>query len=175
MLLLEKEPLGRHAISRLLGIGEAPARTLVKRLRELGVVDVDPVGGCVLTDLGREVAKELLKLVPRVADASSVLSKLLLDRYAFAARIKYRGEVNVLRIRDEVIRNGASAALILVCRGGKLVIPPDCVGEEEYPELSELRKMLGVEEGDVVVVSYASDPRVAEDALMNWVASVLDP
>jgi len=175
LLLLDKEPLGRHTISRELGIGESSARTLVRRLRELGVVDVDPVGGCVLTGSGRRMVAEIRRVIPLILDVSSVLKTLSLDRYAFAARIRVDSDWNVLKVRDSLVREGASAALILRCVGGKLVIPPDNYGEETYPELRDLKKVMGAESGDSIAISFASDRERAEEALMSWLAKLLDP
>lgn len=54
-LLESQGPLGRMLISRLLGIGEGSARSLVRLLRSRGLVDVDVVGGAYLTAKGSDV------------------------------------------------------------------------------------------------------------------------
>ncbi len=174
MLLKDREPLGRHALSKELRLGEASVRTLVKRLKELGVVNVDPVGGCILTGLGRDLVKELTEVVPRIEEVSSILKQLALDKYSYAARVR-KGDLDVMRVRDETIRVGASAALILKCVESKLIIPPGSVGEDVYPELRELKKLLGVEEGEWVVIAYSQSKEGAEEAILDWIATFLDP
>ncbi len=172
LLLAEREPLGRHLLSRELGIGEASVRTLVKRLREGGFVEVDRVGGCVLTEAGKRALHQLLSVAPRMRDVNDLLKDLALDRYAYAARL--RAELrDVVKARDSLIRCGASAALILVVIENKLVIPPGGYGEDSYPELSYLKKVLGVESGELVIVSFAGSKRRAEEALLEWLARLL--
>jgi len=172
LLLEEREPLGRHVLSRELSLGEASVRTLVKRLREGGYVNVDRVGGCILTDLGRRAVRQLRFLAPAINEVTHILNKLTLDRYAYAVRLRI-DVGDVAKARDEIIRCGASAALLLKNVDGKLIIPPGSIGEDEYPELARLRTYMGVEKGEWVVVVYANSRTVAENSLLEWLARLV--
>lgn len=178
MMLAEEEPVGRQLLSRKLGIGEASARTLIKRLRGEGLITVDAVGGCFLSEKGRELLADVKSVIKRVEFLrTDRLGSMSLDKVACAVVIANGRELlnrglKISDLRDEVIRFGGSAALVVVVEGGRAILPADAgqvSTEREYPELKALKDELGVREGDLAVVAYASDERTAERALLNFV------
>ena len=111
--ILSREPTGRLKLSKLLDIGEASTRTLLKRLREEDLIVVDPVAGAELSDKGKGVFAPLLvsarifrSQVPRLEGWGVPVFLCvknmghLLDLYG------------VLRLRDMAISSGAEAAII---------------------------------------------------------------
>ncbi len=172
-----KEPIGRIALSRELGIGVASTRTLVKRLLELGVVEVDTVGGCFLTELGRRILSFIHSSIKRIERVTPCIGPdLALDREAYAALIapSIAGKRSAITLRDTFVRYGASAALIACIRGGRAVLPPDFTADERsLPSLRVLREALGASEGDYIAVTYARDARLAEEALYRGLVELL--
>jgi len=169
LILYREGPVGRRRLARMLGLGETAARTLVRRLVELGLASRDRAQGCYLTRLGFEVAASISRRIPRIADATGVLGPdLALDRCAYAGLLSgVRLTGDWMRLRDLFVRRGATAAVIAVCGvDGRLRIPLGG-GEEEYPSLGRLRGLLSPRPGDYVVVVYAPSRREAEEALVE--------
>jgi len=178
LLVIErKEPIGRVALSRELGIGVASTRTLVKRLRELGVVEVDTVGGCFLTELGRRTLSFLHNFVKRIERVTPYIgSDLALDREAYAALVTYSivEKRSIVTLRDTFVRYGASAVLIACIQNGQAVLPPDFTADEHsLPSLRILRESLGAKEGDYIAVAYARGAHLAEEALYRGLVELL--
>ena len=175
-LLYQREPLGRHALSRELGLGEASTRTLLRRLREVGVVEIDRVGGAILTDVGRRAVQKLLSSIRSISRVTQILEKLRLDREAVAAIVdpSLLQSAKLVEIRDSIVRKGASAALILRIDSDGAKIPPDDIGEETFPELKKLREHLKAESGLFIVISYSTDPITAEKALIEGLLDIAE-
>ncbi len=172
-----KEPIGRIALSRELGIGVTSTRTLVKRLRELGIVEVDAVGGCFLTEHGRRILSFLHNLVKRIEHVTPYIGPdLALDREAYAALIAppIAEKRSIVMLRDTFVRYGASAVLIACIRKGQAVLPPDFTANEySLPSLRFIREALGGSEGDYIAVAYARNTRLAEEALYRGLVELL--
>jgi len=175
LILYREGPMGRRRLAQRLGIGETPARTLLRRLRDLGLADRDPAYGFYLTRRGFEEAARLAERIPVVADAGGVIGRdLRLDRAAYAGVLRgARLGGDWMRLRDVFVRRGATAAVIAVHRGSSLRIPPMWLGEDEYPSLARLRLLLSTRPGDYVVVCYAPTPMEAEEALVAGLLELL--
>ncbi len=177
LLIYEREPIGRITLSKLLGIGETSVRTLIRRFRALGLVEVDAVGGCFLTERGKILAEKFRRYVRRIEDVSALMGDdLRLDSVALAALVDSRlvDSFHPMTIRDTFVRNGASACIVARYRGGKLVLPPEDVGEERFPSLSRLREALEIEEGTGLIVVYAPTYDGAEKATYLGLAMLVD-
>lgn len=168
LILYEKGPVGRRLLSRYLGLSMTSTRTLVKRLKVLRLVNVDPVGGCILTNYGYEVVGKILKVVTYSCDVTEILDRsLLLHKKAYAFLIKRGIELfkpyNITMIRDAIIRYGAIATVIIYVMNGRAFIPPcEEFNEDIYPSLRKLKDFLMAENHDVIVVIFADDMTIAE-------------
>ena len=177
ILLYTKGPLGRQALSKILGIGESSVRTLIRRLKELGLVNVSKAGGAYLTNTGEAIVKRLLEKIvpPKVIDISG-LNYLKLSRKACAIVLRdyCKEKPDVLHIRDSLIRYGAEAALIICVRKGKLVLlspQGNGIDETALKELNELKNKLNVElhNYDLILVSYAESLEKCETSLYKFI------
>jgi len=177
ILLYTKGPLGRQALSKILGIGESSVRTLIRRLKELGLVNVSKAGGAYLTNTGEAIVKRLLEKIvpPKVIDISG-LNYLKLSRKACAIVLRdyCKEKPDVLHIRDSLIRYGAEAALIICVRKGKFILlSPQGNGIDEtvIKELNELKNRLNIElhNYDLILVSYAESLEKCETSLYKFI------
>ena len=181
LIIYEEEPVGRQVLSRRLGLGEASTRTLIRRLRELGIVTVDPVGGCVLTEKGRECVGSFLLRVRIIGDMSgSIKGRLRISECSYGVVVKgYSSAVGpgtVTKLRDLIVKHGADGALVLSVRNGKFYMPGPGggVGEDEIPELRDVRGgITGVGEGDLILVSFGGDLEECERALIGALLDLL--
>ena len=178
LLVIERrEPIGRHALSRELRLGVASTRTLLRRLREVGIIGVDPVGGCFLTDYGRKIVSLIRRVVKRIERVSQYVEQdLALDNEAYAALTVSQlvERYSVIELRDLFVRYGASAALIVCIRSGVAALLPDYVANEySFRSLQTIRKVLSASEGDYIVVTYAPTELQAEEALYRGLTALL--
>jgi len=123
LALSSEEAIGRKKLSKILGIGETSARSLIKRLYEMGLVKVDKIAGAILTDKGNNVVKvfdELLKVIPLNRD---ILGFNWDNTVLIVIKDLPPKSTTVTIIRDKAISVNAGAALILLYSNNKLVAP----------------------------------------------------
>lgn len=173
LVLYEKEPIGRQLLSRYLGISITATRTLIKRLKSVKLVDVDPVGGCFLTTYGHEIVKRILNVIVWLGDVTEVLDQpLLLYKKAYAFLIKRGVELfelhGITNVRDVIIRHGAVAVVIVYISNSSAYIPPyRDFDENRHPSLRRLRSHSNVEDRDAIVIVFAENKLIAEKALLH--------
>ena len=151
--------IGRQALAREAGLGEGAARTVLKRLREGGYVEVN-ASGAYLSKKGKGLLMILRgRLLPLVHLERSRLT-VGNEQSAVGVRGGGRRLGNGILQRDSAIMVGATGATTYSIRGSKFTIPgesTDC--EKDYPSTvwKLLRKKLVPKGGDVVIVCGAEE------------------
>ncbi len=151
--------IGRQALAREAGLGEGATRTVLKRLRDGGYVEVN-ASGAFLTKKGREALKLLRRsLLPLVALENSRLT-VGSEQAAVGVRGGRSHLGNGIPQRDSAIMVGATGATTYAIRGPKFTVPggsTDC--EKDFPTgaWKMLRKQLAPRDGDTVIVCGAQD------------------
>jgi hypothetical protein len=181
-LLDRQGPLGRMLISRLLMIGEGSARSLVKSLKSLGLVDVDVVGGAYLTSKGYE---KLSRWRSVVYSSSCVEEKLDPSPWGFlciacvsvdmARNILSKG---VLNVRDGMVRLGCLGGLIIGIVSGRAYMldpmgRPD-LDVSETPLGSRILSMCGSRDGIVLAGSSEGGCLASEKCVWEAIAYMLE-
>ncbi|BCS94221.1 hypothetical protein L3N51_01134 [Metallosphaera sp. J1] len=122
-LIHDEPPMGRLTLMKRLGLSEASVKTMMKRLRELGLIIVDRVGGTELTENGRKLVEGWRSRVR--------ISEVRIDSLNWSAiQLVLLGGKNlvekegVIQLRDLIIRIGAEATLITVKDSQGIEIPP---------------------------------------------------
>ncbi len=160
--LITRGPIGRASLSKELGLGEGSVRTLMDRLERAGLVRASKKG-FFLTKEGEELWNELKSVLSKAALNGTELS-LSKRNVMILIKGRERRVRNGMEQRDAAVKAGAEAAITLVVRGGKLMIPPDFERvKEDYPKAFE--KVVGAlspEEGDAIVISCANTIKEAE-------------
>ena len=156
--------IGRQALARQLNLGEGAARTVVRRLKESGLVETD-ASGCHLTGNGRRLYDEARRKFSTFASASS--GKLTIGEFQTALTVRGKGSAvrSGIEQRDSAIRLGAAGATTYSYRGGRFSIPggtTDCERDFPSPTWSELRDALRPENGDAIVLCGAKDETTAK-------------
>ncbi len=146
-------PTGRKTVSEFLELGEGSVRTLLKKLLSLGLISSTQRGHA-LTEKGTELVGRISE---HISEAKPVGSVEGLPAYALVVRNP--GEFKSIELRDEAIRFHAKGALLLVVREGRAVFPEDGRPlSEAMPELARELEGLPLEEGDLIVVTWADSP-----------------
>ncbi|GAB6134637.1 DUF4443 domain-containing protein [Thermococcus prieurii] len=153
VLFLMKNPVGRKTISELLGIGEGSVRTLLRKLSWKKLIESSQRGHT-LSEKGRELVERLSRAFSEVHTVGRVEGFP-----AYALIVKDPPEFKSIELRDEAIRFFAKGAMILVVKNGEIVFPEDGRPlRETMPELAEKLSVLGPDDGDMVVVTWAENP-----------------
>ena len=151
--------IGRQTLAKEAGLGEGATRTVLKRSRSSGYVDVN-ASGAFLTRKGRSMHLLLQRrLLPLVALGNSRLT-VGSEQAAVGVRGSGRRLGNGIPQRDSAIMVGATAATTYSIHGSRFVMPggsTDC--ERDFPggAWKLLRRSLAPKDGDAVIVCGAQD------------------
>lgn len=160
LLTISREaPIGRKRLSERLSLGEGAVRTLLQRLKAESLIEVLGKGGCVLSDRGKSLTSELEEKLKDIGPTRLKLPWSYPENYALivrgAAHLIRRG----LEQRDEAIRAGAKALLVLTYVDGRLLMPGISDITQEKPDFAlQLIRELKPENGDVILIAGASHP-----------------
>jgi predicted transcriptional regulator len=148
--ILDEQPIGRMSIMRKTGLTEAAVKTMLRRMKEEALINVDKVGGVTLTETGTKVIKAWRG---RFEVTEVKLKTIGWETVALRVKegVRLLQGVKVLRLRDDVIREGADEVLIAYfTETGKVELPPSTPSEVN-PLLQELKSHCPNCEGDVVL------------------------
>ena len=164
LLLLESSSMGRQLMSKMLGLGEGSARTLVKKLAERELVSVDPVGGCNLTEEGRLIVNELRQTILSSKEFTLEEFGIKLPSFAVQVRGPSAFTIPVTKLRDVAVKNGAEGMLVFTVKDSKISLPMivDDISRD-YPRLVEMiRGSFSLRDGDFIFIGFAEDKNAAE-------------
>ncbi len=176
--LLEAGTAGRPSIIKVLGLGEASVKTLLRRLRESGLAVTHRPEGTSLTDLGEAIAKALKQRLQIITPLNP--EGLCGDCNAAAVIVK-GGEESVkayggsVKVRDLIIREGGLGALILFYRGNELTLPTTegLVRFRGYRIRDELLEKSSLNEGDAILVGLCRNGTPCECVTLNSAIAML--
>jgi hypothetical protein len=164
LVLGASKSVGRQALAVSSGVGEGSMRTILKKLRGAGLVEVDPAG-VRLTDSGRRAHESVIrKLTPPLAlqDSNLTVGK---SQVAVLMGSSSGAVTNGIRQRDASIKEGADGATTYSFKGDRFSVPggsTDC--EKDFPSATwgVLRERLRPRNGDVIIVCGAEDQTTAK-------------
>ena len=155
--------VGRIRLSKELGLGEGVTRTLVKHLKNEGIIEILR-NGIVLSEYGEKLFSVLRSRISEGIEVSP--SSLTVGPFNVAvlvrdmARVVKRG----LEQRDTAIKAGALGATTLFFSRNKLTMP--ATEEDVFKGISSIHDMLvsklGPKENDVVIIGSGENKRLAE-------------
>ena len=164
LLLLESASMGRQTLSKMLCLGEGSARTLVKKLLERGLVSIDPVGGCHLTEHGKSIVTQLRETILSSKEIAMEELGIKLPSCAIQVRRSLMPSIPITKLRDIAVRNGAEGMLVFMIKDSKISLPMivDDISKD-YPKLvSSLEKSFSIRDGDFIFIGFAEDKMTAE-------------
>lgn len=154
--LIGKKAIGRSKLAKELGVGEGAMRTMIKRLKDAGLVTISKLG-CVLTSKGLKLWNEYNTVLRRKVEIGKI--ELTLADYNFAILVKNRGHKvkSGMEQRDAAIMVGAKGATTVMFKGKRLIIPSvsDDVAKNFPKAANQMVRLLQPEENDVIVVGSA--------------------
>lgn len=166
--------VGRGKLSRVLQLGPGEVRTLIRRLKESGLIEIDAMG-CTLTRKGEKEYLSISKILPWAASVSGTSLGLGTSCYAVLVRANARKVKHGIEQRDAAIKSGATGALTVLYSKGKFRIPfenTDCEGQ--YPaEFWRTIRSSGPKQGDVVIISCGSNDLDAEYGALSAALTII--
>ena len=148
LVIGDEGTIGRQALARMSGLGDGAVRTVLKKLREEGYVDVN-ASGCSLTRTGRKLYAGIRQKIAGIV----LLERSPLTVGSKQAAVEVKGGAPRVRggieQRDSAIRVGASGATTYLIRGSKFTMPggsSDCETDFPSPVWRKLRRELRPED-----------------------------
>jgi len=163
LLTLDREGLiGRKRLSERLGLGEGAVRTMLQKLKGESLIEVAGRGGCKLSEKGERLVRSLREILRDVGPINVQLPWSYPHNYVVIVRRASEKVVKGLEQRDEAIRAGARALMVLTYVDGRLLMPGVADLTREKPEFAScLVSLLRPEEGDVILISAGDGVREA--------------
>jgi len=154
------EPLGRPALLRRVRIGEASMKTLLRRLHDAGLIRSKKPEGTRLTGSGRKLIE---KLIDKLVVVNHLTAEDICGGCSGAAVIARKDaaenilDFGVVQVRDEVVREGAYGAILLIYKRTLLLpTPQEMTNFEGFALEKELKALNILRDGDVVVVALCT-------------------
>jgi predicted transcriptional regulator len=177
--IASNEPIGRYKLSKELAISDSSVRTIIKYLKEIGLVNAIPKQGHVLSSEGRQFIKEIKKELIEIRTDLS-LKELTMGTFDTICQLRNAAlKVKTgVELRDEAIKVGADGATTIIFEKNTLFIPPKPI-EDLRKSNKDIHNMLtsnfDIQEGDVFIVGTASDRKKATEAAIASVLTLLLP
>lgn len=161
-LMQRNQYVGRATAAKELGLGEGSVKTLIKHLKNNGIVQTQRAG-CSLTPKGRKLVSNLMVALP--AEVQVPTNSITVGKYNYAILLRdYAFAVGSgVEQRDEVIRFGGDGATTLLLRDNRFVMPNtnhECLSRE--PRIRELLLRLEPKDSDVIIIGSGSTKLLAE-------------
>jgi len=163
--------IGRKMLSKELGLGEGTVRTLVKRLKDEGILESSR-GGMFLTNLGEKLLSDLHESIRATELEETIIT---VGRFNYAVLVK--GSASEIKSgveqRDAALIAGAKGATTLIFKEGCFHIPSLDI---EFPERvgRRLIERLSPGEGDVIIIGTADNLLEAELGAKSAALNILN-
>jgi predicted transcriptional regulator len=157
--LVAEKPIGRNKLAEKLGVGEGAIRTIVGRLKDSELISISKAG-CSLTAKGLKVWKEFEDVFPKRLAVGK--TDLTTAKYNFGFLVRNSGGKvkSGIEQRDAAIMGGARRAIVIVSKGGHLII--ESISDDivkEFPKASsQILRDFEPKDNDVIVIAGADDP-----------------
>jgi len=158
------EAVGRIRLSKELGLGEGATRTLVKHLKNEGIIEISR-NGIVLSEYGEKLFSDLRSRISEEVEVPP--SPLTVGPFNVAVLVRDAASMvkTGLEQRDTAIKAGAQGATTLIFSRNKLTMP-SVKGKNVFKGISSVHEMLvskmHPKENDVIIVGSGESKRLAE-------------
>lgn len=167
-LLSSEKYVSRSTFCKELHLGEGSVKTLILHLKDAGMVK-STKSGTYLTKKGTRLIESFLEIIPNECQ----LKKCKITPSKFNHAIILRNYSNKIKSgleqRDYAILYGATGVITLLFRNGNFLFPADEKDAlvNDNPNKKKLDESLKPKNGDVIIISSANDPFVAEISAKN--------
>lgn len=161
--LIAEKIIGRSKLAEELEVGEGTVRTIIRRLKDTGLITISKTG-CVLTDKGLRLWNEYKTVFRKRVEIGK--SELTIADYNFAILVKNCGDKvkSGMEQRDAAIMVGAKGATTIMFKKGRLIVPSvsNNIAKDFPRAANQVIRLLQPEENDVIVIGSADSLGKAE-------------
>ena len=158
--------IGRGDLAAVTGIREGAVRAILQRLERMGFVRMSNMG-VVLLPTGSDFLKATGITLMDLEHTTSAIGRYqvaLLVR-GMASRVDKGVEQ-----RDSGLKSGGDGCTTIVCRNGRLILPPEWDVDANTPELASSIRSYGISDGDIVLIGGSNTDRTMAAAAANSAA-----
>jgi hypothetical protein len=172
---MAERPIGRNRLAVKLNVGEGAVRTIINRLKGAGLI-VTSKAGCTLTAKGLSIWKKFERFFPKRVEIGKTELTTAEHNYAFLVKNSGHKVKSGIEQRDAAIVAGAKRAVVIVSRGGHLVIESVSNNiEKEFPKAAnQILKVIQPEDNDVIIIAGADILQKAKNAAFAASWALLD-
>ena len=165
MELIAEKPIGRNKLAEKLDVGEGAIRTIVNHLKDANLITTSKTG-CTLTAKGSSVWKKLRETFPNSGEIAKTELTNAAYNYAFLVKNSADKVKSGIEQRDTAIAAGAKRAVIIVSKGGNLIIESVSNSiDKDFPQAtSQILKVVQPKDNDVIVIAGAEALQKAKQA-----------
>ena len=176
LLIGDNGSVGRTQLSKILGLGEGTARTMIRHLTHASLVRGSKQGST-LTAKGLLLYKRLRSRLSKTFVVNA--GQLALDTASTAVLVKKSAQKvkQGIEQRDAAVRSGATGACTVLMKHGRLVMRTE---SDEWkmdlddPLAEELVNVFHPQHDDVIIIASANEKSVAEYAAIAAGLMLLD-
>jgi len=158
--------IGRGDIASMTGIREGAVRAILQRLERMGFVRISNMG-VVLLPTGSDFLKATGVTLMNLDHTSSAIGE-------YQVSLLVRGMAGMIdkgvEQRDSGLKSGGDGCTTIICRKGKLILPPDWDVESNTPEFASQIRRYSITEGDIVLIGGSNTNRTMAAAAANSAA-----
>jgi hypothetical protein len=174
LVIGEEGSIGRGKLGQILSVGQGEVRTLIKRLKDGGLIKIKPEG-CSLTQSGMKQFRSVSKILPW---RSPVIARSLgLGNACYALVVRGRSQKlkKGIEQRDAAVKSGAIGALTVLYRKGRFRVPS---GSEDCEPAGPSEPWITIRagkprDGDAVIVTGADSILEAEYGALTAALSLI--
>jgi predicted transcriptional regulator len=163
--LVAEKPIGRNKLAEELDVGAGAVRTIIGHLKDAGLIETSKAG-CTLTAKGLNAWKKFQEFFPKRGEIEKTDLTTAEHNYSFLVKNTGHKVKSGIEQRDAAIVAGAKRAVVIVSKGGHLII--ESVSNDiskDFPKAtSRILKVTQPEDNDVIVIAGAYDLQKAKHA-----------
>jgi DNA-binding MarR family transcriptional regulator len=151
--LISRKAIGRNSLAKKLEVGEGAIRTIIKRLRDAGLITTSREG-CGLTNKGAKVWAQFEEYFSKHVEIGKTDLTKADYNYAFLVNNSGQKIRSGIEQRDAAIMAGAKRAIIIVCKEGRLTIESVSTNlEKQFPEAAnQILKAMQPKDNDALII-----------------------
>jgi predicted transcriptional regulator len=175
LVIGEEGTIGRGKLAHILDVGQGEVRTMIKRLKESGLITIE-AEGCSLTPAGMAQFRSIAKVLPWRSPVSGKHLRLGSDNFAIIVRGRSSKVRKGIEQRDAAIKSGASGALTVHYKKGKFTVPydsEDCESRGPLEPWITIRQTGKARDDDTVIVTGADNLLEAEYGALSAALSIV--
>ena len=174
LIIGEQNNIGRNALAINLSIGPGAIRTLIKKLQNVGLIDVQKTGISLSPD-GIIMYKNFKKKIQFSKEINVGNLSLGTCNYIILIRKTPKILPSSLDLRDSAIRGGSKGAMFIHFQNNKFLIPNGPINcEKDFPDTiwKKFRSELKPSDGDLIIISGADNIHAAEYGALSSVINL---